>query len=88
MAQSFCSKGQAGTNSYNRKSAPEETWEYRQASFHHAHTIRVWYFDNLVCGWTGAWVPPFLGQASHVLLTPLVSIRNYERRIKVNLTIA
>ena len=39
---------------------------YRQASFHHAHMIRVWYFDNLVCGWTGAWVLPLLGQASHI----------------------
>ena len=50
----FCSKGQAWTNSYIEKSAPEDTWEYRQASFHHAHMIRVRYFDNLICGWTGA----------------------------------
>ena len=39
---------------------------YRQASFHHAHMIRVRYFDNLVCGWTGAWVLSLLGQASHL----------------------
>ena len=44
---------------------------YRQASFHHAHMIRSRYFDNLVCRWTGAWVLPFLGQASHLLLTLL-----------------
>ena len=60
MAQSFFNKGQAWTNSYNRKSAPEVTWEYRQASFHHAHMIRVRYFDNLICGWTGAWYCPYL----------------------------
>ena len=24
---------------------------YRQASFHHVHKIRVRYFDNLICGW-------------------------------------
>ena len=55
MAQSFYSKGQAGTNSYNRKSAPEDTWEYRQASFHHVHMIHVRYFDNLM------WVDQCLG---------------------------
>ena len=44
--------------------------------------IRVRYFDSLICGWTGAWVLPLLGQASHLWLTPLASIRNYERRIK------
>ena len=44
--------------------------------------IRVRYFDSLICGWTGAWVLPLLGQASHLWLTRLASIRNYERRIK------
>ena len=39
---------------------------YRQASFHHAHMIRVRYFDNLIFGWTGAWVLSFLGQESHL----------------------
>ena len=62
----LCSKGQAGTNSYNRKTAPEDTWEYRQASFHHVHMIRVRYFDNLICGWTGAWVLFLLEQPSHL----------------------
>ena len=37
---------------------------YRQASFHHAHMIRVRYFDNLICGWTGACVLPLVGEAS------------------------
>ena len=41
---------------------------YRQAIFHHAHMIHVRYFDNLVCGWTGAWVLSFRGQASHLSL--------------------
>ena len=62
----FVAKDKPGQNSYIEKSAPEDTWEYRQASFHHAHMIRVRYFDNLICGWTGAWVLPFLGQASHL----------------------
>ena len=39
---------------------------YRQASLHHAHTIHVHYFDNLICGWTGAWVLALLGQASQL----------------------
>ena len=82
------SKGQAWENSYNRKSAPEDTWEYRQPSFHHAHMIRVQYFDNLICGWTGAWVLFLLEQASHLWLTSIASIRNYNKSIKVNLTIA
>ena len=47
-------------------SAPKDTWEHRQASFHHDHMIRVRYFDNLVCGWTGAWVLSLPGQASHL----------------------
>ena len=47
-------------------SLPRTHGNYRQASFHHAHMIRVRYFDNLVCGWTGAWVMPLLGQASHL----------------------
>ena len=39
---------------------------YRQASVHHAHMIRVRYFDNLICGWTGAWVLFLLEQESHL----------------------
>ena len=49
-----------------RKELPRTHGNYRQASFHHAHMIHVWYFDNLICGWTGAWVLPLLGQASHL----------------------
>ena len=56
--------------------------------FHHAHMIRVRYFDNLIYGCTGAWVLSLLGQLSHLWLTPIASIRNYKRSIKVNLTIA
>ena len=48
------------------KALPRTHGNYRQASFHHAHMIRVRYFDNLICGWTGAWVLPFLGQESHL----------------------
>ena len=70
------------------KSGVSQHGNYCQASFHHAHMIHIRYFDNLICGWIDAWVLPFLGQASHLWLTPLASIRNYERRIKVNLTIA
>ena len=29
-------------------------------------SICVRYFDNLICGWTGAWVLPLLGKASHL----------------------
>ena len=84
----FFSKGQAWTKSYIEKSAPKDIWEYRQASFHHAHMIRVRYFDNLVCGWTGGWVLFLLEQASLLWLTSIASIRNYNKSIKVNLTIA
>ena len=49
-----------------RKALPRTHGNYRQASFHHAYMIRVRYFDNLICGWTGAWVLPLLGQASHL----------------------
>ena len=62
----FCRKGQAWTKSYIKESAPEDTWNYRQASFHHAHMIHVRYFDNLICRWTGAWVFSLLGQSSHL----------------------
>ena len=34
--------------------------------FHHVGLIRVRYFDNLICGWTGAWVLFLLEQASHL----------------------
>ena len=62
----FCSKGQAWTNSYIEKTLLRTHGNYRQASFHHAHIIHVRYFDNLVCGWTGAWVLPLVGKASHL----------------------
>ena len=46
------------------KALPRTHGDCRQASFHHAHMIRVRYFDNLICGWTGAWALTLLGQAS------------------------
>ena len=49
-----------------KENAPEDTWEYRQASFHRVHMIRVWHFDNLICGWTGAWVLFLLEHATHL----------------------
>ena len=49
-----------------RKVLPWTHGNYRQASFHHIHMIRVRYFDYLICGWTGAWVLTLLGQASHL----------------------
>ena len=48
------------------KELPRTHGNFCQASFHHAHMIQIRYFDNLICGWTGAWVLPFLGQASHL----------------------
>ena len=84
----FVTKDKPGQFLIMRKALPRTHGNYRQASFHHAHMIRVRYFDNLIYGWTGAWVLSFLGKAYHLLLTPLASIRNYERRIEVNLTIA
>ena len=84
----FVAKDKTGQVLMMRKALPRTHGNYRQASFHHAHVIHVRYFDNLICGWTGAWVLPFLGQASHLFLTPIASIRNYKRSIKVNLTIA
>ena len=49
-----------------RKELPRTHGNYRQASFHQAHLIRVRYFDNLICGWTGAWVLFLLEQAYHL----------------------
>ena len=67
----FVAKDKPGQVLIMRKALPRTHGNYRQASFHHAHMIRVRYFDNLicgnlVCGWTGAWVLPLLGQASHL----------------------
>ena len=47
-----------------RKALPRTLGNYRQASFHHAHMIHVRYFDNLICGCTGAWMLFLLEQAS------------------------
>ena len=62
----FIAKDKPGQFLIKRKELPRTHGNYRQASFHHARMIRVWYFDNLICGWTSAWVLPLLGQASHL----------------------
>ena len=62
----FVAKDKPGQFLIMRKELPRTHGNYRQASFHHAHMIRVRYFDNLICGWTGAWVLPLLGKASHL----------------------
>ena len=62
----FVAKYKPGQFRLMRKELPRTHGNYRQASFHHVHMIRVRYFDNLVRGWTGDWVLPFLGQASHL----------------------
>ena len=61
----FVSKDNPTQFLITRKELPRTHGNYRQASFHHVHMIRVRYFDNLICGWTGAWVLLLLGQASH-----------------------
>ena len=62
----FVEKDKPGQFLIMRKALPRTHGNYHQASFHHAHMIRVRYFDNLICGWTGAWVLPLLEQASHL----------------------
>ena len=84
----FVAKDKPGQTLIIGKALPRTHGNYHQASFRHVHMIHVWYFDNLICGSTGAWVLPFLVQAPHLRLTPLASIRNYRRRIRVNLTIS
>ena len=62
----FVTKDKPGQVLIMIKALPRTHENYHQASFHRAHMIRVRYFDNLICGWTGAWVLPFLGKASHL----------------------
>ena len=62
----FVAKDKPGQFLIMRKELLRTHGNYRQASFHHAHMIRARYFDSLICGWTGAWVIPLLGQASHL----------------------
>ena len=54
----YVAKDKPGQFLIVRKELPRTHGNYRQASFHHIHMIRVRYFDNLICGWTGAWVMP------------------------------
>ena len=60
----FVAKDKLGQFLIMRKELPRTHGNYRQASFHNMICVR--YFDNLICGWTGAWVLPLLGQASHL----------------------
>ena len=62
----FVAKDKLGEFLIMRKALPRTHGNYRQTSFHHAHMIRVRYFDNLICGWTGAWALPLLGKESHL----------------------
>ena len=62
----FVAKDKPGQTLIKRKALPRTHGNYRQASFHHAYMIHVRYFDNLICGWTGAWVLFLLEQASHL----------------------
>ena len=62
----FVAKDKPGQFLIVRKKLPRPHGNYRQASFHHAHMIRVRYFDNLICWWTGAWMLFLLEQASHL----------------------
>ena len=52
----FVAKDKPGQTLIKRNALPRTHVNYRQANFHHVHMIRVWYFDNFICGWTGAWV--------------------------------
>ena len=62
----FVAKDKPGQVLIMRKALLRTHGNYRQASFHHLHMIRVRYFDNLICGWTGAWVLFLLEQPSHL----------------------
>ena len=62
----FVAKDKPGQFLIMRKALLRTHGNYRQAGFHQDHMIRVLYFDNLVCGWTGAWVLSLLGKASHL----------------------
>jgi hypothetical protein len=50
--------------SYIKQSILEDTWELSSSHFHLVYLIRVRYFDNLICGWTGARVLFSLEQAT------------------------
>ena len=56
----FVAKDKSGQFLIMRNALLRTHGNYRQASFHHAHMIHVRYFDNFICGWTDAWVLPFV----------------------------
>ena len=62
----FVAKDKPGQFLIMRKALPRTHGNYRQASFHHAHMIRVRYFDNLICGWIGDQVLFLLEQTSYL----------------------
>ena len=64
----FVAKDKPGQVLIMRKALSRTHGNYRQASFHHAHMIRVRYFDNLIRGWTGAWVRTALSWTSIPLM--------------------
>ena len=46
----------------------------------HVHMIRVRYFDNLICGWTGAWVMTHKYRGSIVVLSISKSVEPNEEQ--------
>ena len=46
----YVAKDKLGQFLIMRKELPRTHGNYRQASFHQVHMIRVRYFDNLICG--------------------------------------
>ena len=50
----FVAKDKPGQVLIMRRALPRTHGNYGQASFHHVSSICVRYFDNLICGWTGA----------------------------------
>ena len=62
----YVAKDKSGQTLIGGKTLPSTHGNFCQASFHHVHMIRIRYFDNLVCGWTGAWVLSSLGKAYHL----------------------
>ena len=46
----FVAKDKPGQVLIVRNALPRTHGNYRQASFHYAHMIRVRYFDHFICG--------------------------------------
>ena len=54
----FVAKDKPGQTLIYSKALSRAHGNYGQASFHHAHMIRVRYFDNLICGQIPSTGPP------------------------------